>query len=186
MGAPCGADVPPVEKDSVRTGCPFFRWQKPAQVDLYLVGVIRLRQVEPPGYAAYMGIDNEGRFSKHAPQHNIRRLSSDPRQGDQCFHAIRHLTLKLMNNRPGTSDNVLRLVFIKSGRPNDRLQVSEPGLRKIVRGRIALKEGGGHLINACVCALGGKDGCHQQLKRGLVMKCGLGPGNGLFEAFDDF
>ena len=112
-------------------------------------------QLESPGYAFDMGVDDDSGPAEGISQDDIRSFTSYAGQRRESLHVVGHLLMKLLRYHRGASDEIAGFGFEKAGCPDERLQFGRLGLGVITRPAVSPKETRGHLVHPLVGALGG-------------------------------
>ena len=103
-----------------------------------------------------VGIGYNGRVAKNIPHNQIRTLSSNPRQFQQCIKIIRYLIMILFMEYLHAGADIPGLALSKSTRTDNFLNISH--IRCCQRGhiRIFLIQSFYHYIHSGICTLGSK------------------------------
>jgi hypothetical protein len=121
-----------------------------------------------------MSIDrNAFILPKSVPQHDVGRLSSDPRQNSERFHFGWDLSGMILHERLGHADEALGLVSKEPGRPDQFFHLSRVCLRQVMRRWKAAEERRSHQIDSDIGALRGENRRHQQLEWGAIREFAL-------------
>ena len=118
-------------------------------------------------------------------QNKVGGFSAHPGQGEQLLHGARHLAMELFQQHAGGKDNVLGLGPEKAAGVDVGLHVGRLCLRQGLQGGEAGEEGGGHLIDPLIGALGGEAGGKEQLIVLLVLQGTDAIGIQVFECLDN-
>ncbi len=146
----------------VRKRDPPRLWNDLHQIALDLLWRTLLRQLQPPRQSHHMRIDDHPHSNpKPRTQHNISRLSSNPRKPQNLLHSLRNLSPKLLDDNPCRPLDRLRLIPKKSSGSNQLLQLGKGSGNHSLRVRKRLKQTRSHQIHPNIRAL-----CRQNRRNG--------------------
>jgi hypothetical protein len=143
---------------------PLFRWDQFRNLSLDFYGVRAFGQTQAAREARDMRIDGEARNVKGHAQHDIGRLSSDPRKGNQISHPRRNLTVKMLHQRSAAGNDRFRFDVEEAGWLDDAFHLERIGVGQ--RGGVWIpgEEPGGHGIDGAISGLRREDGGDQHLE----------------------
>jgi hypothetical protein len=144
---------------------PIFRPENFHEIELDFHGIPMTCQSQKSVDPDHVGIHGQAGDPESVPKQYVGGLASDTRQGHEIFHPRRDFPAVSPQKRAGGALNILRLVFIKSGRADQIFKFF--GIRSgiIIRGLILFKQGGRHHVYAFIGTLRRKDRGHKQLER---------------------
>jgi hypothetical protein len=87
-----------------------------------------------------MGIDDNTGLAEGISKNDIRRLSTDARQGDQLFHPVWDLFAEALGHGFAAGDEMFRLALKKTGRTNDLFDLRKMSRCQLCRLPIPPKE----------------------------------------------
>jgi len=137
--------------------------QQRAQLFLHPFRLVGARPPQPARHPPHVRVDNHSWNRKGIAEDDIGGLASDPGEGDQLGHRLRHLPVMALDHGPGATDQAGGLAAKKPGGADQCLDLL---------GRSRGQAGGvgkpgeqrrGHQVDARVRTLRRKDGGDQQL-----------------------
>ena len=105
-----------------------------------MVWIVRSGQAESLRNTFHVGIDDDTGLAECIPEHDIRRFSTDARQGGQLVHCVRDLSAKALNHGLAAGDQMFGFILKETGGMNESFEFSEIGRRQRRRCSISLKE----------------------------------------------
>jgi len=140
------------------------------EIALDFFRVFVLGQAQTLTHTPDVRVDNDARNAESVAKDCVGGLAADPGQLNQGVKVCGNPTVKPLTKYAATGLNILRLVPVEARGLDVKLQLLQRGIRKGFRRWILFKKTRSHLVNTLICALGGKNGGHQELKRAPEIK----------------
>ena len=131
-------------------------------------------EAEAVAQPQHVGVDDDSFVDgKRVAEDDVRRLSADAGQLDECLHVARHVAAVASDERVGHRDEVRCLAAEEASTPNHLLDIllSRGGERCGVG--IPHEERWGDHVDAFVCALRAQNRRDEQLESVAVVECAM-------------
>jgi hypothetical protein len=124
----------------LREGCPLEFWHELLKVLFDTVWIVGSGQTESFRHALHVSIDDDTGLPEGGPEHDIRRLSADARQGEQLIHRVRDLFAEALSHGLTAGDEMFRFVFKETSGTYELFEFREIGRCQLCRSLISAKE----------------------------------------------
>ena len=142
-----------------------------SQLPLHLQRVLGpVGDPQAAGDADAVGVAHIGRLAEHVPKDEVRGLAAHAGETRQGLHGAGDLAAVFVNELSGAGDDVPGLAVEKTAGADVLAHLCRIRLREALQRGEAGIEGGGHLVDPLVGALGGQAHREQQLIVFLILQ----------------